>query len=246
MKLTKRLVAVVLAILMIFSTVSVSAFAWDPTTDDGFNLGIETKIFRDVNGTWTATDKVVAGEDVKVGVYLDTDYFAGPGSLMFYYDKNFFETTAGTEQQTLPVSGHYGKGSSYGITGYYWIGEGSRAETFTNDLIAEGLITADDVADKAPIYVLYQFGADAKHQKFTDEKVFCEIPLKVKSDATGTGRVQAIESTTCNTTDAEYGAIMFPRVQKMNPHFTQQICGLGMQFLHILQIPFRSIQTALP
>ena len=89
MKLTKRLVAVALAILMIFGSFSAALTA--SAAESGTSLGITTRFFRNVNGVWTVTDKVVAGEEVKLGVYLDTDYYAGDGSLLLFYSNEFFE-----------------------------------------------------------------------------------------------------------------------------------------------------------
>ena len=40
----KRLVAVLLALMMIFGSVSIVASAWDATVDDGFALDVTTKI----------------------------------------------------------------------------------------------------------------------------------------------------------------------------------------------------------
>ena len=86
----KRLVAVVLALMMILGSVSVASFAegsaWDATVSDGFALDVTTQIYRLVDGKWTATDKVKAGETVKARVYLDTDYFTSGGQLVFFYN----------------------------------------------------------------------------------------------------------------------------------------------------------------
>ena len=60
----KKVVAVMLAFLMIFSSASVLASAWDASADDGFNLDIETKFFKQVDGEWVETTKVKPGDVV--------------------------------------------------------------------------------------------------------------------------------------------------------------------------------------
>ncbi len=198
MKLTKRLVAVALAILMIFGSFSVSAFAWDVNTDDGKNLTIFTKILRNVNGVWTETEKVVAGENVKVAVYMNTDYYAGDGNVLLYYNTAFFETDLNTARQTLTVGGHY-LTSKYDMKGYYYIGAG--ADHVTQQMLNYGYIDADYASTHEAISITYNFGQNAMMQKFDKNYVFCEIPLKVKADATGTGTVEVPASTTASTTN---------------------------------------------
>jgi hypothetical protein len=86
----KKLVALMLAFLMIFGSVSVLASAMSDTVDGGTALNISTKFFKEVDGTWVETTKVEANDTVKARVYLDTDYYAGDSTLLFFYDKDFF------------------------------------------------------------------------------------------------------------------------------------------------------------
>ncbi|MBQ2848502.1 MAG: InlB B-repeat-containing protein [Clostridia bacterium] len=198
MKLTKRLVAVALAILMIFGSFSVAMTA---SAVDGTTLGITTKILRNVNNAWIETDKVLAGEDVKLGVYLDTDYYAGDGNILLFFNNNFFETTTGTTQQTLTIGDTYKEGTSYDITGYYYIGAGLQASTAENAMLNYGKIDSDYADAHEPIYISYKFGEDAETQKFDGKKLFCEIPLKVKKDAPAAveGYGEAKKETTAST-----------------------------------------------
>ncbi len=196
MKMTKRLVAVALAILMIFGSVSVAMTA---SAADGTTLGITTKFLRNVNGVWTETSKVEPGEDVKLGVYLDTDYYAGDGEFLLYYDNAMFETSAGTGSQTLTVGSTYGAGSSYDIKGYYYIGSGSQAATYSQAMLNNGKIDSAFASSHDPLYIAYAFGENALVQKFDGNKLFCEIPLKVKANPSATsGQAEAVEATTCS------------------------------------------------
>ena len=86
----KKVVAILLAFLMIFSSASVFASAWDASADDGSSLNIETKFFKNVNGEWVETTKVKPGDTVEARVYLGTDYYSNDSTLLFFYDKDFF------------------------------------------------------------------------------------------------------------------------------------------------------------
>ena len=66
------------------------ASAWDASADDGFNLDIETKFFKQVDGEWVETTKVKPGDVVEARVYLGTDYYSNDSTLLFFYDKDFF------------------------------------------------------------------------------------------------------------------------------------------------------------
>ncbi|MBR5562506.1 MAG: InlB B-repeat-containing protein [Clostridia bacterium] len=196
MKLTKRLVAVALAILMIFGSVSVAMTA---SAADGTTLGIATKILRNVNGVWTETSKVKAGEEVKLGVYLDTDFYAGDGEIFLYYDNTFFEPVSTGNNKTLTVGASYGAGSSYDIKGYYHIGSGSQAATYSQAMVTNGKIDSAYASTHDPLYIAFTFGATALTQKFDGTKLFCEVPFKVKAaPASTTGLVEAKEETACS------------------------------------------------
>ena len=90
MKTMKRLVAIALAVLMLFGSVSVVASAWDARSAEGTTLSITTKIFRLVDGAWTETEKVQQGEEVRARIYLNTDYYTNSGNLLFFYNNDFF------------------------------------------------------------------------------------------------------------------------------------------------------------
>ena len=206
MKLTKRLVAVALAILMILGSVSVAMTA---SAADGTTLGITTKILRNVNGVWTETSKVNAGEEVRLGVYLDTDYYAGDGEILLFYDNTFFEPVSAGNNKTLTVGSSYGAGSSYDIKGYYHIGSGSQAATYSQAMVTNDKLSYEEEGVKVTssayasthdaLYIAFEFGLNADTQPFDGNKLFCEVPLKVKAEPTSTtGLVEAVENTACS------------------------------------------------
>ena len=85
----KKVLAALLALLMIFSSVSVMAFA-DDSTVNGTTVTFATKFFKQVDGSWVETTRAKPGETVKARVYLGTDYFSNSSDLLFFYDKGFF------------------------------------------------------------------------------------------------------------------------------------------------------------
>ena len=188
----KRLVAVLLALLMIFGSVSIVASAWDATVDDGFALDVTTKIFRQVDGEWIETTKVKAGETVKARVYLNTDYFTHGGDLLFFYNTDFFEDSYAATQQTLSVNSAFYAGGDYGITGTFY--NSTSTSNIEGRLIRLGVID-QTFADKHNFFaVSVALAGDKKNNLFVGSEWLCEFDLKVKADAAGTGDLFALEN----------------------------------------------------
>ena len=114
----KKSLALLLAFVMIFSSMSVAASAFDPKVDDGFALDFVVKFFRmernedgliidedgnvvaDANdnivpGTdlddinWVETTKAKPGEKVKAKIYIGTDYYTNSGNIAILFDSRF-------------------------------------------------------------------------------------------------------------------------------------------------------------
>ncbi|MEE1137185.1 MAG: InlB B-repeat-containing protein [Acutalibacteraceae bacterium] len=199
MKTMKRLVAIALSVLMIFSSFSMIANAWDARNADGITLSITTKIFRLVDGKWTETEKVKQGEEVRARVYLNTDYYTNTGNLLFFYNNDFYEDSFGSGQNDLIVNPYY-KALPYGITGDY-VGNDSTSDV-ENFMIANGKITPDFANKHNFVYISYHFASGANNQKFNGSQWLFEFPLTVKADAadgTGIGDFFALEETTRST-----------------------------------------------
>lgn len=211
MKTMKRLVAIALAVLMIFGSFSIAASAWDANIDDGKTLSITTKIFRSVNGEWIETEKVKQGEEVRARIYLNTDYYTNAGNLLFFYNNDFFTDTFGTAAETLTVNPYY-KERPYVITGSF-TGSKSASAVIEQYMIGYGKITSDFAAKHDFVYISYEFYSGANNQKFSDSQWLFEIPLTVKSDAasgTGIGDFFAVEETTLSP-DFQQGRISVPK-----------------------------------
>ncbi len=94
----KKSLALLLAFVMIFSSMSVAASAFDPTTEGGFDINFKTEFYRmveDENGDaeWILTDRVAPGEKVKARVYIGTDYYTYSGNIALLFDSRFMQTT---------------------------------------------------------------------------------------------------------------------------------------------------------
>jgi len=114
----KKSLALLLAIVMIFSSMSVAASAFDPKVDGGFKLDFAVKFFRmernedgliidkegnivgDANdkiaeGTkpdtinWIETETAKPGEKVKAKIYIGTDYYVYSSNIGILFDSRF-------------------------------------------------------------------------------------------------------------------------------------------------------------
>ncbi len=192
---TKRLVAVALAILMVLSSFSMTSFAWNARSNDGFELTVNTEILRQVNGQWVKTDKVERGETVKARVHLGTDFYTNSGQLLFFYSNKFFTDAYGTGSNDLVVNPYYS--SNYGISGAFYGASSTPAQAVEAQMLDDGRITTVEAQEYNPINVVYNFGSNIRNKKFNADTWFCEFTLTVKEDAPAGefGKFLAIENT---------------------------------------------------
>ncbi len=93
MKIMKRSVSVLLAMLMIFSSFSLLASAADTETLDNDSIAFDTKFYRQVtkeDGTtaWEETTKAKPGESIKVRFFIQTGFVLGASDFFWLYSKN--------------------------------------------------------------------------------------------------------------------------------------------------------------
>lgn len=187
----KRLVAAMLAILMVLTSVSVMAFADSATDGTGTKLTLATKIFRQVGSEWKETTQVIPGETVKARVYVGTNYYTSSGQLLFFYNTDFFEDASAEGLHTLAVNDAY---SVKGITGEYYSSESETPviATLTRKGIIDEIadVNSNLSADKLAFYnITYTFPNDPATGKVINNQLLkadewlCEFDLTVKADA---------------------------------------------------------------
>lgn len=197
---SNKVVAVVLALLMIFSSMSAVAYAFDPETEGGNSLSITAEIYKDVDGTLTAVDKVKAGDDVKVRVSMDTDYYSSSSKLLFFYDNSFFSDSYGSGINTLSVND-----TDFEDSTFYTSASTSK---MVGRLVSLGVID-QDFADSHNYFAVSLLGPVDVFM-YDDTDWLFEFDLKVKSDATGTGAF-LINDDTILSPENQNGFITVPK-----------------------------------
>ena len=197
----KKLVALMLAFLMIFSSASVLATAMSDTVDAGTALNITTKFFKEVDGTWVETTKVEANDTVKARVYLDTDYYAADSTLLFFYDKDFF-THSYAGQHNLEMNGDAASFAAVnGITGSFVTNANLESQ------VDYGYISADQLNDYG-VFAANIAIKDGNTVMFDGSDWLFEFTLTVAADAAGEGDLFTVEELYQNTTRTEaYGDV---------------------------------------
>ena len=192
---TKKVVAMLLAFLMIFSSASVLASAWDVDADDGKTLEISTKIFKEVNGEWVETEKVAPGSNVKARVYIGTDYYSNDSDLLFFYNKDFFTHSYGTDLNEATVNPDAAvKADAY----------------FVTDADLNGYVDSAFLDDYASFAVNLDVNT-TYNVKFDDSTWLFEFDLVVLDSASGEGDFFVEEATVQNTTDKSEQYITVPK-----------------------------------
>ncbi len=89
----KKSLAMLLALIMMFSSMSVAATAWT-IDDDPNDITFTVKFFRESpkgSGNWIETKNAAPGENVKLRVYIETGFYTTGGESCLVFDKDFFE-----------------------------------------------------------------------------------------------------------------------------------------------------------
>jgi len=206
----KKVVAVMLAFLMIFSSASVFASAWDATADDGSALNIETKFFKEVGGEWVETTKVKPGDVVKARVYLSTDYYSNDSSLLFFYDKDFFThsySTTATERADVVNAEAGSFAAANNVTARV-----AADPIELRKLVAEGYIDSDFLNEYGAISTVVRVKSAGENNVMYDGSTWLlEYTLTVKDTATGEGDFFVKDTTVQNSTTQTNAAVNIPK-----------------------------------
>ena len=94
----KKSLAMLLAIVMIFSTMSVAASAWKSDAYSDNDVRFTVHFFRkDANGNWVdAKGRVAPGDEVQARVYIEATYAPADINTALFFDKTYFEQNIGT------------------------------------------------------------------------------------------------------------------------------------------------------
>ena len=177
----KKVIAMMLALLMTFSSMSVLATAWDVDELVDTELSIRTEFLKEVGGEWVVTEKVIPGQAVKARIYVGTNYYSNDSELLFHYDDSFFDVS-------------FTDGEVYDLEGI-------------NSAACSSAMIMNHAADKT-LGVLVETDSIYNAVYDSDAWLF-EIPLTVKSTASGKGRIYVEENDVRNT-DNQEGYINVP------------------------------------
>lgn len=189
----RKVLAALLAILMIFSSVSALAYAADETAG-GTTVTFATKFFKEVNGSWVETRRAGPGETVKARVYLGTDYFSNSSDLLFFYDKDFF-THSYSNIFALEVNDESDFVKDNEVSGLAVTG----STLSIGDLETNGYVDSGFLANHGAFSVYLEIGTD-RNVKYSLDTWLFEFTLKVADDATGEGDLFVVENTVRSTT----------------------------------------------
>lgn len=199
----RKVLAALLALLMIFSSFTALAYAADETAG-GTTVTFATKFFKQADdGSWAEITRAKPGDTVKARVYLGTDYFSNSSNLLFFYDKDFF-THSYSEWSDLEVNSESNFVKANSVSGHVATGS-----SHLSDLEADGYLDSGFLASHDAFSVMLLVGTD-KNVKYSSDEWLFEFTLKVADNATGEGDLFVVENTV-RSSNRESAYIDVPR-----------------------------------
>ncbi len=181
----KKSLAMLLALIMMFSTMSVAANAWT-VNDDPNDIKFTVKFYREDPknpGNWIATTKAAPDEDIKARVFINTGYYTYGGESCFIFEREYFNLPGFENgvKRDITVNSQYAgpDGDLYGVGEYNL--EAS-ANWYDSENFAEWDETSYDmdyirnvIENDAKFFEKYDFltnnielGSGIKNSKFSD------------------------------------------------------------------------------
>ncbi len=231
----KKSLAMLLALIMIFSSMSVAASAaddWDPAAD-GSDITFTVKFFReDPNnpGSWIETEKAAPGEELKARVYIKTGFATHGGDMCFLFDNQYFSVSDyyAASLTALTVNSKYAgpDGDDYDAgeyaleakASYPWNGDDSKWRKDMDFIInnIEGDENFFDTRDILSSNILY--GSGVNNSPLVDDDWLFEYKIKVNDNTTtntvdtqGEGKVPAYYK---SSSDERSGQNLFIDIMK--------------------------------
>ena len=95
-----------LALIMMFSSMSVAANAWSPS-DDPSDITFTVKFFRESpkdSGNWIQTENAAPGDTVKARVFVKTGFATSGGESCLVFDTDYFSGVGLVNNEPMNVS----------------------------------------------------------------------------------------------------------------------------------------------
>ncbi len=223
MKALKKSVAFVLAVLMIFSSMSALGYAaMDDGNRDSFAITSEFLRYDEATDSWVKTEKAARGDKVKVQLTIQTNYAAGCMDLLWEFTKSNLavDTTVHTANGTLfndvvndtagTITGDYGYSGDMNIV---TDGYSTTNNSIIQWLVEDGLLTEEFTETYG--FIVHTI-ADFKSypticQVLPGDAWMYEYYFTVDENATGEGKL-FLEPSTIQDVDAGYmGYVNIPR-----------------------------------
>ena len=237
MKITKRIVSLLLALLLVFGNVSLlaSAATSDKTT-------VRFKYYREVDGEWVETNKIARGDTVKARLYMSTTFdhevfylfFAFPNSFMTHEYTHLEADAANDMIRYLPMN----QENSQVTENTYQLNVVTNADAVMEQLV-------DDGGGEYEPYLPASFfdehdwmtsltGQFATPFKITDDNWLAEYQFKVSDNATGEGQVFVPEEAIMAPGDQEAAVVYIAKkvgnktTLSMNEAFTWDVADTNV------------------
>lgn len=222
MKTLKRIVSVILAFLMLFSSVSILASAeLGDGNENSFVLTTKFYRYDETADDWIETTKAAKGEEIRARIFIETDYAVGTQYLFWLFPSDFMEFNASEyrkkngnyisnglsfeneEDGSIPADTYISSKWSTATTPGGW-----GAKDFAMLTINNGYMSANDYNGYAWIGMFVDEMDYAT--VLTDDMFMYEISFIVKEDATGLGSLKTPEAAIC-TPDRDKSIVSIAR-----------------------------------
>ncbi len=198
----KKSLAMLLALIMMFSTMSVAANAWT-VNDDPNDITFTVKFYREDPknpGNWIETAKAAPDEDIKARVFIKTGFYTYGGESCFIFERDFFNLPGFENDVTRPitVNDQYAgpDDDAYGAGGYKLVANAnwkSQDNYDTWDYDIDYIV--NEIENDSKFFEKYdlvpntiKFGSGVDNSKLSDSDWMYEFDLKV-NDNTATNTV---------------------------------------------------------
>ncbi|MBR4727031.1 MAG: InlB B-repeat-containing protein [Clostridia bacterium] len=134
------------------------------------------------SGEWIETERVAPGDDVKVRLYIDTDYTTSSGQVLLFAENSFFEDNFTLNRKTDVTANPDAVAAGTNPTAAVTKVDPSGNNTVIKRIKNYGTITDETLAANNVYLVTFEF-ANSVVSEIDGDEWFIEFPLKVRDDA---------------------------------------------------------------